>query len=392
LSRRLRVQLPWLLALSLALANFSGCGAARQPVELRIGVIAMLSGKNTDRTAGSHMVASARLAADEVNHDNGLSNAEHRIRVRLVEADDRNSPDGAVDAARQLINMDRVAAIVGPQLSRNAIPVARLADTQKTLMICPLSTNPETTRGKRFVFRVPFLDTFQGAALARFAREDLQASKAAILYDVSDQYSRTLADVFRETFVRLDGRIASAETYTSDVAADFTALLSHLREANPDVLFLPNLSDDASLQAAQARALGITCTLLGGDGWDPARMAKDASLKDAFCVTTWDPDSSGEPARSFRQAYLAAYGDEPDAVAATTYDAVRLLAAAARKAGRTDGESLRSALLTMDPFVGVSGTIAYRDSGDPKKSVLLVRINGGTQTVSKIIEPGGEMK
>lgn len=367
----------------------TGCSpAARDPIELHIGIIAMLSGSDSDRENGMHMVRAARLAAALTNRETAVRGSP-RVRVRLEEADDRNSPDGAVDATRQLINIDRVSAIVGPQFSRNAIPAARLADREQTVMVCPMSTNPETTLGKQFVFRVAFLDTFQGRILARFARGDLGASTAGVLYDVSNQYNRVLATVFHDVFESLGGTIVAEETYTSDAASDFRPMLSRLRAKAPDILFLPNLSDDVMRQGLQAREMGLTAVLLGGDGWDSRRMALDSRFDGSFCAVAWDPNLPGEPPRAFRTAYAAAYGEDPQAVAATTFDAVQLLVAAARHAGKADPDSLRAALLTMGPFSGATGTISFRDGGDPLKSVALVRIAEGSAPVFKVFTPEG---
>ncbi len=376
--------------LAVVLIGVAGCSpGAREPIDLHIGVIAMLSGSDTDRENGTHMTRGARLAAALTNRETAARGVP-RVRVRLEEVDDRNSPDGAVDAVRQLINVDRVSAIVGPQFSRNAIPAARVSESAQTVMICPMSTNPETTLGKRFVFRVAFLDTFQGRILARFARGDLRASTAAVLYDVSNQYNRVLATVFREVFEDLGGTILAEETYTSDAASDFRPMLARVGAKAPEVLFLPNLSDDVMRQARQAREMGLTSVLLGGDGWDARRMALDSRFDGCFCAVGWDPDLPGEPPRAFRAAYSAAYSEDPQAVAATTFDAVRLLVAAARHAGRADADSLRSGLLGMGPFAGATGTISYRNGGDPLKSVALVRIGAGAAPVFKVFAPETE--
>ena len=375
------------LPLLLVFVLLGGCfRTAPRPIDLHIGVIAMLSGSDLDEQNGVFMSNGAQLAADQANRDVGLAQGKQRVRVRLTMLDDRNNPDGAVDAARRLINVDRVAAIVGPQFSRNAIPVARLADSAHIVMICPMSTNPETTLGKRFVFRIPFLDTFQGQTLARFARQELRASTAAVLYDISNQYNTTLAEVFRGTFTELGGTIAAMETYTSDNAKDFAPQLGRIGAAKPQVLFLPNLQDDTLLQGMQARALGVSAMLLGGDGWDPKALAREKSFEGAYAALSWDPDMPSQRARAFQAAYRAVYRKDPEGVAATTFDAVQLLVEAVRKTGRVDSESLRTTLLTMDPFSGVTGTITFRGSGDPAKSMVLARIAGGVSSVFKVFE------
>ena len=365
-----------LLALSLP-----GCrGGGSSGAEIRIGLIAMLSGSESDQASGRSMQRGAQLAVEEANRT-GLR------RVTLVVADDRNNPEGAIEAARRLIYQERVPAIIGPQFSRNAIPAARLAESERTVMICPLSTNPQTTAGKHFVFRVPYLDTFQGYSLARFARQELAASRAAVLYDVANEYNRTLAEVFRDTFLRLGGTLAAFESYTTDQAMDFTPQLSRIAAAGAEVLFLPNLNDDVRRQGRQARALGIDAVLLGGDGWNPDELASEPAFAGSFASRHWHPDVATEKARNFLKAFRARFGEPPDDIAATTYDAFGLLFAAMRAAGRAEPEAIRAALMSLEPYPGVTGSIVYRGSGDPSKSVVLVRIDGGRAAVHSVLEP-----
>ncbi len=348
--------------------------------EVRIGLIAMLSGSASDQASGKSMQRGARLAVEQANRAGAR-------RLALVVADDRNSPEGAIEAARRLIFQERVPAIIGPQFSRNAIPAARLSESEKTVMICPLSTNPQTTAGKLFVFRVPYLDTFQGYSLARFACRDLKASRAAVLYDVSNEYNRTLAEVFRGTFTRLGGRITAFETYTTDQAADFSAQLSRIAASGADVLFLPNLNDDVLRQGRQARLLGIRAVLLGGDGWDPDALASEPAFAGSFAARHWHPAIATQEALAFLRAFRERYRETPDDIAATTYDACGLLLAAMRAAGSAEPEAIRKALLGMEAYPGVTGKILYRGTGDPSKSVVLVGIAAGGVSVRSVLEP-----
>lgn len=370
---------PATLFVLMLLPALTGC---RKPAagEVRVGLIAMLSGSESDLASGRSMQRAARLAVEEANRAGGR-------RVALVVADDRNCPEGAVEAAHRLIFQERVVAFIGPQFSRNAIPAARLAESERTLMICPLSTNPQTTAWKRYVFRVPYLDTFQGHSLARFARQGLGASRAAVLFDVANEYNRTLAEVFRDTFTRLGGSLVAFESYTSDQAADFTPQLTRIASSGAEVLFLPNLNDDARRQGRQARELGVKSVLLGGDGWDPYALASEPAFAGSFAARHWHPAIATEKALAFLRTFRDRYRQTPDDVAATTYDAFGLLFAAMRAAGRAEPEALRAALMQMEPYAGVTGTILYRGAGDPSKSVVLVRIEAGGTAVHSVLEP-----
>jgi branched-chain amino acid transport system substrate-binding protein len=378
-----RVRCGFLLALSSLLLGLWGCQG--KPEEVRIGLIGMMSGAN--QANGQTMRDAAALAVREAGERGGLLFAGVRHPLRLIVEDDHNRPEAALEAARKLVYKDRVAALVGPQFSANAIPVARFADSIGVVMVAPLSTNPETTVGKRYVFRIPYLDTFQGKVLGRFAREELHARTAAALYDVAGDYNRTLAEVFRDTFETDGGKVTAFETYTTDQSTDFTAQLRRIALQKPDVLFLPNYSAEARRQGDQARAMGIRAVLLGGDGWDPGSFASDPAFEGSFETRHWDPSQEGRKTRSFLQAFQSAYNRVPDDVAATTYDAVSLLCAAIEKAGGVKPDDVRSSILSMADFEGVTGSIAYAGTGDPIKSALILQLKGGKGSVHAIIKP-----
>ncbi len=367
---------PPLVLRSLTLLSVGALLCCSRPAEVRIGVLAMLSGPNSSN--GENMKAAAELAVER---------ASGPVRLELFVEDDGSTPDAALEAARRLIYRHHVTAIVGPQFSSSAIPVARLAEQERVVMIAPMSTHPDTTAGRRFVFRIPYTDTFQGRVLARFARERLKAARAAVLYDVAGAYNRTLAEIFRSSFESSGGAVVALETYTTDRNLDFTAQLGRVAAAAPDVLFLPNYAADVLAQARQARALGVRAPLLGGDGWDARQFAAVPELEGSFFATPWHPQASGDAGRAFIEAFRAAKGRDPDEVAATTFDAVGLLVAALQRAGRTDAAAIRDAVAALEGYRGVTGLIRYRGGGDPEKSAVIVALGAGTAAVSAIVEP-----
>jgi branched-chain amino acid transport system substrate-binding protein len=353
--------------------------------EVKIGLIAMLTGENAQN--GRNMADGARLAVDRVNERGGLKLGKRTHRVVLIIEDERGSPDGAMDAARKLIFKEEVNAIVGPQFSSSAIPVAKLAEKEKVVMLAPMSTHPETTAGKRYVFRIPYLDTFQGMVIGRFAREVLGAETAAVLYDVAGVYNRTLAEIFRETFERSGGVVNAFETYTTDQNQDFMEQLGRISSAAPHVLFLPNYSGDVLIQAHQARKQGITAILLGGDGWDQVQVTQIGDFDGSYMTRHWDPGIYNDISIAFRKAYKKRYGRDPEDVAATTYDAIEMLCTAIEFAGKADAGTVQKALYSVGTYRGVTGTISYTESGDPVKSAVIVGIKNGSASVHTIIEP-----
>ncbi len=363
-------------------SSLLACGAPRK--EIVIGLIAMLHGENADN--GRNMTNAATLAVKEVNARGGLRIGREKMRVTLLVEDDPNTPEGALDAARKLLSQDRLVAIVGPQFSGNAIPVARLAESSRIVMIAPMSTNPETTAGKRYVFRVPFLDTFQGFVIARFARDELKAARAAVLYDVATEYNRRLADEFRKVFAERGGSIVSFEAYTTDRKEDLSAQLTRIALARPDVLFLPNYATDVTLQAQQARRKGITAVFLGGDGWDPV-FAQDDLFDGSFITRQWHPTLSRESSRGFIASYTAAYQEVPEDVAATTYDAFGLLFAGMEGAASVEPGEIQRELHEMRGFEGITGRLEYPTGGDPRKNAVVLRFKDRKASVYAIVEP-----
>jgi branched-chain amino acid transport system substrate-binding protein len=335
----------YLISLFLALV-LGGCSKPfKKQGEIRIGLIAMLSDENAQN--GRDMVDAARLAVNEVNDKGGLRIGRSKQKITLIVEDDKSSPEGAMNAARKLIYQDNVITLVGPQYSSNAIPVARLAESEKVAMICPMSTHPDTTAGKRYVFRIPYIDTFQGYVIARFARNVLKAEKAAVLYDIAGAYNRILAEVFKDSFNESGGFVEAFETYTTDHNQDFGVQLERISEKAPDVLFLPNYSADVLLQAQQAKEKGIRAVLLGGDGWDHALFSKESAFDGSFMTRHWHPDIANEKARAFTASYLESYGRPPGDVAATTYDAFSLLIEAIEKMGQADPEFIQEGIYNL---------------------------------------------
>ena len=373
------------VAAALGLLAAAGCHQAATSAPLRIGVIAMLSGESAHD--GRSLEAAAGLAVRRQNASGGLRVGKERRPVEIVVEDDGGGPEAALEAARRLIARGDIHYLIGPQFSSHAIPVARLAEREQVLMICPLSTNPQTTSGKGFVFRIPYLDTFQGAVLARFARENLRAGTAAVLFDVAGTYNRTLAGVFRRDFEAAGGRVTGFETYTSDRNQDFGAQLARIAADAPALLLLPNYSADVLLQARQARAMGIRSVLLGGDGWDPERFEQVDELQGSFCTRHWHVELATPRSWSFVEAYRQEMRRLPQDVAATTFDAFSLLFEAVEKAGHTEPRAVRDALVALPPYEGITGSIDYVGDGDPRKSAVIVQILDRRSTVHAVMEP-----
>lgn len=362
-----------------------GCRGGAPP-EIRIGLLANFTGPYAD-ASGRPTLNGARLALLTARVRGEVVLDGKRYRVTLVERDFEDRADAAASAARALINQEHVIALIGPQFSRHAIPVAVLAEDAQVPMISPMSSNPAVTAGKRFVFRLAFLDDVQGDVLARFATVDLRARRAAVLYDISTAYSRELAERFRRAFERGGGVVAAFETYTADRAQDFRPQLARIRAARADLLLLPNFPDAVARQIVQARQLGVRAVFLGSDSWDPQAVPLPPG-DTAYVTNQWRPDLPSPAAQRFVTLYRQTYGAEPRAAAAMTFDAVGILLESVRRARGTDPESLRVAIASLDGYEGASGTLGFAGRQDPRRGVGVSAVRaGGRFTTVRIIQP-----
>ncbi len=361
-----------------------GCTASTPP-EIKIGMIAPLSGEYADST-GQPAVDAVQMAVDEVNEAGGLEVNGRRYTITLITKDNEGSPEASVSAAQQLINQEGVVAIIGPMFSSNAIPVSEIAEQAGVPMISPTSTNPKTTQGKTFVFRATFIDDFQALAMARFALEDLGVQKAAVLYDVASSYNRGLAETFRDAFERLGGDVVAFESYTTDANSDFSKQLTHIQETNTQALFLPNYTDDVLKQGEQAYEMGLDVTMLGGDSWEGERLMGQPAFENSYFSGHFCRNLSVDRIRAFSEAYEQRYGREPNGLISLSYDSVGLLFAAMQNQGQTTPAAIRNGLFAIN-YTGITGSISYENNGDPMKSVAIWEIEKDTRGCYKTVMP-----
>ncbi len=277
--------------------------------------------------------------------------------------------------------------MVGPNASACAIPASAIAESLGVTMISPWSTNPKTTvdavtgAPKTFVFRGCFTDLFQARVLAKFTLATLKAKRVAVLYDVASEAPNGQATLFRETFTANGGEVAAFETYTTG-DRDFSAQLTKIRAAAPDVIFLPAYYNDVPLIAQQARRLGITAPFVGSDAWSTPEIIKlgGADVEGAYFCNHYSTEIATPAAKKFVAHYTAKYGQAPDDVAALTYDSLGLLLEAVKASGKIDDRrAVRDALAAIPSYAGVTGTMRFtaEGGGDPEKSAVILRIKDG---------------
>lgn len=373
MTRRIGTRSAGLLTLLLALSCGGEKPTATQGIE--IGFFGALTGPEaTFAISGRN---GARLAIDEINRAGGVLGK----KLDLLSEDDRNEASEAASAVSKLITRNHVVALIGENASSRTLAAAPIAQTYQVPMVSPTSTNVDVTKKGDYIFRVCFIDPSQGKALALFARQNLKAATASMLIDAKSDYSVGLADAFKAQFTAQGGRVLSEIKY-AEGDSDFNAQLTSIRAEKPDVLFVPGYYTDAGLIARQARGLGITAILLGGDGWDSPKLAEigGAAVEGAYFSNHYSVDDPSPTVRSFVDAYRKAYGVLPDSIAATSYDAARVIVDAIRRAGSTEGKRVRDALASTRDFPGVTGTITMDADRNPTKLPVVLKVVNGRPT------------
>lgn len=379
-----------LLALAAGAALVAGCARAPQAgalPEIRIGLLALMADPFTE-TSGRPTVDGATFAVDEINRNGGLLVGGVRYWLRLVIATHSERTEEVSTDALRLINRDSVHVLIGPQLSRHAIPVARLANDAHVPMLSPMSSNRETTSGKPFVFRLAFLDDVQGEVLAHFARTGLGYSVAGVLMDRTDPYSRDLCRRFSDVFKAEGGRVIEVSfAGASDPDPTLVEGLAQFGRSGVRAVFMPGRMAIVESALRRADDLGLSFTFLGSDSWDVARAVEVPAAQGAYLTHQWHFDFPGQKVRDFVDAFSTVFGETPKSTAAMTYDAVHVMALAMEQAGSLDGDSIRVALQALDEYDGVTGRIRFRGLRDPSRSVLISKIGGGTTSLYEVVDP-----
>ncbi len=374
-----------ILYLCLACAVLLCC--APQENVIKIGLVAPLTGDV--KTFGESVKNGFLLAIDEVNATGGING----MQIKFLILDDRNDPTEATNAGSKLINQDGVKFIIGSVSSKCSIPLSEVCQASTAVMITPTSTNPKVTvkddgTRKTFVFRACFIDPFQGRVAAKFALESLGCKTAAVLYDIGNDYVKGLAEFYRDNFTAGGGKIVAYESYQKD-DADFSALLTKVKQADPDMLYIPDYYNKVGLIAKQARQMGIRAVLMGGDGWDSPDMIKIAgdAINGSYFTNHYSPDDPRSEVQEWVKKYLAKYGSKPDALATLAYDATTLMLKAMQAANSNKPEDIRKALQGFQDVGTVSGNISYDEMGNPIKSVVILKYTKTGQEYVATVAP-----
>jgi len=356
-------------------------GAKPASGSIVIGHFASMTGPQA--TFGISTDQAIRLAIKERNAKGGVKGRQ----VELVTIDDAGKQSEAATAVTRLINDHKAVAVLGEVASSLSLAGGPIAQKSKIPMISPSSTNPDVTDVGDYVFRVCFLDDFQGWVDAKFAKENLKATKAAILYDQAQAYSSGLADYFDKAFKEMGGTIVTKQAYTGG-NLEISSQLQSIKGSGAEVVFLPGYYSDAGTIIRKAKEAGITAKFLGGDGWDSEELPKIAgdAINGNYFSNHYAPEEERPEVKNFVESYKKEYGKTPDGLAALGYDAALVLFDAMERAPSLDGPALRDAIAATKNFTGVTGTFSIDENRNAMKSAVIVEYKDGKQTMSARIE------
>jgi branched-chain amino acid transport system substrate-binding protein len=279
-------------------------------------------------------------------------------------------------------------AVIGADWSSHSLALAPILQESGIPMISPVSTNPKVTRIGNFIFRVCFIDSFQGAAMAKFAYADLGARKAVVLENIDEEYSSMLSEVFMIAFKENGGHILWVGNYRGK-AVDFLILLKKVKALQPDVVYVPGYERDSGLLIRQAVSMGIKTTFLGGDGWNRIYQYGKGAVEGSFYTDHWHPDNPYEKSIHLKKIYKQRFGKRiNNSLTPLAYDATTLLADAINRAGVWDRSKIRDALSETNEFEGATGIISFDENGDPiGKEVIILKLEKGRSVYYKAIKP-----
>lgn len=361
------------------------CGLAFPALaqDIVVGEFASLTG--SEATFGINSSNGVELAKEEINNTGGLLGGRN---IKIIMEDDQSKPGQPSAAVKKLVANDKAVAILGEIASSRSLEAAPICQEAKIPMVSPGSTNPAVTEKGDYIFRVCFIDPFQGTVMAKFALDNLHVKKVAILQDVKSDYSKGLAQFFKEYFTSHGGEIVGDRSYTGGgIDKDFRAQLTSLKTTHPEAIFVPGYYTEAGLIAKQARSLGIKVPLMGGDGWDSPKLTEigGSALENCYFSTHFSAQDTNPHVQDFVKKYQAKYKTAPDGMAPLGYDAMMILAQAIKTAGSTDGSKVRDALASVKDYPGVTGNITIDAKRNATKSAVVLQVkNSQTQFVTTV--------
>ena len=390
--KRVTKLLSVLAAGAIFMGALTGCGGGSKGAEgdtIKVGGLLEMTGGSA--SFGISSKNGIDLALKKINEKGVLGGK----KLSVVVADTKSEASEATNGMQKLISQDKVVAVIGPNQSSAVIASGAISNGAKVTDITPMGTNPDVTvdpgtqKVKPYSFRTCFIDPFQGTVMAAFASNDLKVKKAAIYIDNTSDYAKGLAQFFKENFVKNGGEVVIEEAYLQK-DTDFKSTLTKIKAANPDFIYIPGYYQEVGLIVKQAREMGITVPMAGGDGWDSAKLpeiAGKAALENTFFSSLYSPDDDSALNKEFVAEYKKAYNTNPDVFAALAYDSTLLVAEAIEKAGSADPAKIGEAMAKISGFKGVSGEVTFNEQHNPIKSAVIIEHKDGAQTFKTKVNP-----
>lgn len=390
--KRVTKLLSVLAAGAMFMGALTGCGGGSKGADgdtIKVGgLLEMTGGSASFGISGKNGID---LALKKINEKGVLGGK----KLSLVVADTKSEASEATNGMQKLISQDKVVAVIGPNQSSAVIASGAINNGAKVVDITPMGTNPDVTvdpktkQVKPYSFRTCFIDPFQGTVMASFASNELKVKRAAIYIDNTSDYAKGLAQFFKENFVKNGGQVVIEEAYLQK-DTDFKSTLTKIKAAKPDFIYIPGYYQEVGLIVKQAREMGITVPMAGGDGWDSAKLpeiAGKAALENTFFSSLYSPDDTSDLNKEFVAEYKKAYNTNPDVFAALAYDSTLLVAKAIEDAGSADPAKIAEAMAKIKGFKGVSGEVTFNEQHNPIKSAVIIEHKDGKQTFKTKVNP-----
>ena len=390
--KRVTKLLSVLAAGAVFMGALTGCGGGSKGADgdtIKVGGVLEMTGGSA--SFGISSKNGIDLALKKINEKGVLGGK----KLSLVVADTKSEASEATNAMQKVISQDKVVAVIGPNQSSAVIAAGAINNGSKVVDITPMGTNPDVTfdpktkQVKPYSFRTCFIDPFQGTVMASFASNELKVKKAAIYIDNTSDYAKGLAQFFKENFIKNGGQVVIEEAYLQK-DTDFKSTLTKIKAAQPDFIYIPGYYQEVGLIVKQAREMGITVPMAGGDGWDSAKLpeiAGKAALENTFFSSLYSPDDTSDLNKEFVAEYKKAYNTNPDVFAALAYDSALLVAKAIEDAGSADPAKIAEAMAKIKGFKGVSGEVTFNEQHNPIKSAVIIEHKDGKQTFKAKVNP-----
>lgn len=378
----MKKSLKTLVAVVLSTMTLAACSSGTAASStVKLGLNYELSGDVS--TYGAGLVQGIEMAVAEINAAGGVLGKQ----IELVKADNKSQTDEAANVSARLATRDKVVAILGPATSGNVKAALPAAQENKVPLISASATADDVTldsngKVREYVFKTCFSDSFQGVTMANFAFNELKFTKAAILRDNTSDYSKGLTKSFTETFTKLGGSFVGEQAYQAK-DSDFKTLLTSIKAANPEVLFVPGYYEEVGLIIKQARELGLNVPVLGADGFDSPKLLEIAgaqALENVYYSNHYTSSDTTPEVVKFKEAFNKKTGKDPDAFNALGYDMAYMVADAIKRAGAADPVKLKEALAATKDFKGITGNLTMDAFHNPIKAVTILKVENGVPT------------